>query len=76
MDATAICKLIQQHLATKLGVSPDTINPAERFRRLGVDSLGATAMLAHLGAQLGRALGPTLAWQFPTPRDLSRHLAG
>ena len=76
MDATAICKLIQQHLATKLGVSPDAINPAERFRRLGVDSLGATAMLAHLGAQLGRALGPTLAWQFPTPRDLSRHLAG
>src|ERR1700678_2243120 len=76
MDAVAICKLIQQHLAAKLGVAPDAINPSERFRRLGIDSLGATTMLARLGVQLGQPLAPTLAWQFPTPLELARHLAG
>jgi acyl transferase domain-containing protein/NADPH:quinone reductase-like Zn-dependent oxidoreductase/acyl carrier protein len=76
MDAATVCKLIQQHLASKLGVSPEAVNPSERFRRLGVDSLAALAMLAELGKHLGRPLSPTLAWQFPTPSDLARHLAG
>jgi len=76
MDATAVCKLIQQHLATKLGVSPEAILPSERFRRLGVESLMATSMLTEIGAKLGRILSPTLAWQFPTPMELARHLAG
>jgi acyl transferase domain-containing protein/NADPH:quinone reductase-like Zn-dependent oxidoreductase/NAD(P)-dependent dehydrogenase (short-subunit alcohol dehydrogenase family)/acyl carrier protein len=76
MNASTVCKLIQEHLAAKLGVRPEAVNPAERFRRLGVDSLAATAMLTALGAHLGRQLSPTLAWQYPTPMDLARHLAG
>jgi microcystin synthetase protein McyG len=74
--SAAIAKVIQQYLASKLGVPPDAIHLAERFRRLGVDSVTATSMLASLGARLGRSLSPTLAWQFPTPLDLARHLAG
>ncbi len=76
MNASAIGKLIQQYLAEKLGVAPEAIHPSERFRKLGVDSLTATSMLAALGSHLGRPLSPTLAWQFPTPSDLARHLAG
>src|ERR1700733_15076967 len=76
MDASTVCKLIQEHLATKLGVRPEAVNPAERFRRLGVDSLAATTMLTALGAHLGRQLSPTLAWQYPPPIDLARHLTG
>ncbi len=76
MNASAIGKFIQQHLAEKLGVAPEAIHPSERFRKLGVDSLMATSMLAALGSHLGRLLSPTLAWQFPTPSDLARHLAG
>ena len=76
MNASTVCKLIQKHLATKLGVPADAISPTERFRRLGVDSLAATSMLVALGTDLGRHLSPTLAWQFPTPMELARHLAG
>ncbi len=76
MNASAVCEWIRGHLAAKLGVSTEAINPSERFRRLGVDSLTATSMLAALGTELGRPLSPTLAWQFPTPIDLARHLAG
>jgi acyl transferase domain-containing protein/D-arabinose 1-dehydrogenase-like Zn-dependent alcohol dehydrogenase/acyl carrier protein/NADP-dependent 3-hydroxy acid dehydrogenase YdfG len=76
MSAAAIGEIIQQYLADKLGVAPEAILPSERFRRLGVDSLMATAMLVMLGKHLGRPLSPTLAWQFPTPSDLARHLAG
>ncbi len=76
MDAATVCKLIQEHLASKLGVSPDAVNPSERFRRLGVDSLTAMSMLAALGKHLGRPLSPTLAWQYPTPSDLAQYLSG
>ena len=74
--AGAIGKVIQQYLADKLGLPPHAIHLSERFRRLGVDSVTATSMLASLGVHLGRSLSPTLAWQFPTPFDLARHLAG
>ena len=76
MNASTVCKLIQEHLAIKLGTRSEAVNPAERFRRLGIDSLAATSMLMALGAHLGRQLSPTLAWQYPTPMDLARHLAG
>jgi acyl transferase domain-containing protein/acyl carrier protein len=76
MNAAAIGEIIQRYLAGKLGVAPETLVPTERFRRLGVDSLTATSMLTMLGKELGRSLSPTLAWQFPTPLDLARHLAG
>ncbi len=71
-----ICLLIQQYIATKLGISPSDVDPSERFHRLGIDSLAATSMIATVGRELGVSLSPTLAWQFPTPGDLARHLSG
>jgi acyl transferase domain-containing protein/acyl carrier protein/NADP-dependent 3-hydroxy acid dehydrogenase YdfG len=76
MTAAAITRSIQELIAEKLGSAPDSVVVHERFRRLGVDSMMATSMLATLGAQLGRALSPTLAWEYPTPDALARHLAG
>jgi polyketide synthase 12/epothilone polyketide synthase D len=64
------------HLAGRAGVAPSTIDATERFQRLGLGSLSVTAMLAELGAELGRPLSPTLAWEYPTPEALARHLAG
>jgi acyl transferase domain-containing protein/acyl carrier protein len=77
-DVTApeLCLVIRRHLAAMLGVQLDAVGEWERFRRLGLESVRATAMVAELGAYLGRTLSPTLAWRFPTPRDLARHLAG
>ncbi|WP_199694285.1 type I polyketide synthase, partial [Sorangium cellulosum] len=64
------------HLTARVGVDPQAFHPTERFQRLGLNSLSATAMLAELGAALGRPLSPTLAWEYPTPEALARHLAG
>jgi acyl transferase domain-containing protein/acyl carrier protein/short-subunit dehydrogenase len=75
MSASTVSRLIQEHLAAKLGVAPDAVLLTERFRRLGVDSLMATSMLAAIGAHLGRSLSPTLAWQYPTPGELAKYLA-
>ncbi len=71
-----ICRAIQHLVAARLGISPDEVNPTERFHRLGIDSLAATSILVSLGGRLGRALPPTLAWQFPTAQTLARHLGG
>ncbi len=76
MSSSNIGRSIQEYLAGKLGVAPEAVLLTERFRRLGVDSMMATSMLAAVGAQLGRTLSPTLAWQYPTPGELAKYLAG
>jgi acyl transferase domain-containing protein/surfactin synthase thioesterase subunit/D-arabinose 1-dehydrogenase-like Zn-dependent alcohol dehydrogenase/acyl carrier protein len=67
---------ITDYLAKKVGVERTAIAPGERFQRLGLDSLGATTMLVELSKVLGRALSPTLAWEYPSPDSLANHLAG
>lgn len=67
---------IAQHLASRLGSKAATLDTAERFQRLGLDSIGTAAMLIELGQWLGRALSPTLAWQYPTPDALAGYLSG
>jgi len=62
------------HLADARGMDARAIDPRERFHRYGLDSLGAMRMLAELSPRLGRALSPTLVWEFPTPRSLAKHL--
>ncbi|WP_438022408.1 amino acid adenylation domain-containing protein [Sorangium sp. So ce233] len=64
------------HLAARRGVAPHSIDVRERFSHYGLDSLGATGLLAELAKRLGRPLSPTLVWEHPTIRALSRHLAG
>lgn len=66
---------IAQYLATHAGVAPSALNSTERFQVLGLDSLGAIAMLRELGKSLKRNLSPSLAWEYPTPESLARQLA-
>ena len=70
----ALREWIVRHLAARAD-APAELNPAERFQEHGLDSLGATTMLRELGKLLGRRLSPTLAWGYPTPDALARHLA-
>jgi acyl transferase domain-containing protein/acyl carrier protein/NAD(P)-dependent dehydrogenase (short-subunit alcohol dehydrogenase family) len=76
MNESSLLQLLRETIAAKLGVPVESVSPRERFRRLGVDSLTATGMLAELGRRLGRTLSPTLAWQYPTPLELAAFLAG
>jgi acyl transferase domain-containing protein/acyl carrier protein len=75
-EEDAIRAWIVARLAALAGVAPEVIDGSERFERLGLGSLDATAMLADLGGAVGRTLSPTLVWDCPTPELLARHLAG
>ena len=64
------------HLAARRGTAPQTIDARERFSHYGLDSLGATRLLAELAQVLGRSLSPTLLWEHPTIAALARPGAG
>ncbi|CAJ62713.1 type I polyketide synthase [Frankia sp. ACN10a] len=55
--------------------SAEVVRPDRTFRDLGLDSLTAVEMRDHLSRAVGRRLPATLVFDFPTPRDLARHLA-
>ncbi|SEM07181.1 Acyl transferase domain-containing protein [Stigmatella aurantiaca] len=65
---------LRSQLAGLLGVAPDALDPAARFKTLGLDSARATELVARLSAHLKRALPPTLAWEYPTLERLAAYL--
>lgn len=75
MTETEIRTLLTTKLAARLGIDPASLDPQESFSRYGLDSAGATGLIAELSAELGIPLSPTLVWAHPTPEELARHLA-
>lgn len=51
------------------------LGPQDPFADYGLDSLSAVELIGKLEESLGLKLSPTVAWTYPTPADLSRHLA-
>lgn len=76
LSVDALRKWITGYLSARTDVADAEVDAAEPFARLGLDSIGAAAMLRELGKILGRALSPTLVWEYPTPAALAHHLAG
>ncbi|MDC3954532.1 type I polyketide synthase [Polyangium jinanense] len=74
-NAENLSAWLVSRLAELRGIDPRTIDPRERFHRYGLDSLGATKLLADLGKHLGRSLSPTLVWEYATPASLAKFLA-
>jgi acyl transferase domain-containing protein/acyl carrier protein len=68
--------LLTSRLAARLRLDPAELDRRERFSRYGLDSAGATALIAELSATLGRDLSPTLIWAHPSVEELARHLSG
>ncbi|HET9211255.1 MAG TPA: beta-ketoacyl synthase N-terminal-like domain-containing protein, partial [Thermoanaerobaculia bacterium] len=68
--------LLTSRLAARLRLDPAELDRRERFSRYGLDSSGATALIAELSATLGRDLSPTLIWAYPSVDELARHLSG
>jgi acyl carrier protein len=62
-------------LAAALRVHPRRIDPLADLPSLSLDSMQAVELSAQITQWLGRAVPPTLLWDHPTIRDLSRHLA-
>src|SRR5262245_6069295 len=63
-------------LAARLGVAPSSVRTGDSFVSLGLDSVGAVALLAELSTALGRKVPATVAFAHPSVKALARHLAG
>ena len=68
--------VIVAKLANAISAKADEIDPAEPFARYGLDSAGAATLSGELEPLVGCDLPLTLFYDYPSPRDLARHLAG
>lgn len=62
-------------LMTRAGVDTDELDPERSLDELGLDSLSAVELSSEFEDWLGFQLTPTAAFEHPTPRKLSLHLA-
>ena len=71
-----ITEWLRQEIARALSIAPDSLDAAERFHRLGVDSSKAAALTIGLSKWLGRPLSPMIFWKYATLNQLAKHLSG
>jgi acyl transferase domain-containing protein/acyl carrier protein len=62
-------------IAARAGLAGPEVSADERFSSYGIDSAASVALLAELGAALGRKLSPLLPWEHPTAGSLAAWLA-
>lgn len=67
---------VRQQVARVLGLdSCDAVDPERGFFEMGMDSIMTVELRSRLGADLGRSLPSTLAFEYPTVDALARYLA-
>lgn len=64
-----------RHIANRLNLSPEEIDPQQPFVFYGLDSVQAVSLSGDLEIFLGRRLSPTLIWDYPSIDLLSEYLA-
>lgn len=72
----AIQSWLVAHLASLLKVNPRSVDVYAPFVSYGLDSAQAVGVAGDLEMWLGRDLGPTLVYDYPTIHTLARYLAG
>jgi acyl transferase domain-containing protein/glutamate-1-semialdehyde aminotransferase len=73
-DVRDIEAWILRHVAEKVGA--DAVEPDAVLADLGLSSRDALVLLGDLQERLGRPVAATVFWQYPTARQLARHLTG
>ncbi|MGS0895447.1 MupA/Atu3671 family FMN-dependent luciferase-like monooxygenase, partial [Burkholderia stagnalis] len=75
-SAAAIVEWLCARLESRLNLPTRSIDPAQSFFYHGVDSIQAVETCGALAEWLDRPVEPMLFWDYPTPAELARHLAG
>ncbi|MBM3649610.1 MAG: AMP-binding protein [Alphaproteobacteria bacterium] len=75
-DPVALTHWLRRWLAAKLGLPEAEIAADRGFGELGLASIDAVEMTSALAAHCGRSLPETLAFDFPTVREVVEHLCG
>ena len=73
-SAATLAAWIGEWLAQTVGVPVETIRDTEPLASFGLDSRNAVRLSGDLAAHTGRALSPTLVWEYPTIGEIVRHL--
>lgn len=71
----AVCEWMLAWIANRLALSARQLSAEVPFAELGVDSMTSVELALEFEEVLGVRLTPEVAWSYPTPAELSRHLA-
>lgn len=77
-DAAGAQSVLEHWLAEKLADLAETgggYSLYASFRDMGIDSIRIMSVISELSLLLGKPLSGTLAFDYPTPRNLCRHIA-
>ena len=75
-SARTIEEKLCAEIAAKLQLAADEVDVDQSLVSFGFSSVQAVQVIRDLSDWLERPLEPTLAWDYPSIRSLSRHLAG
>ncbi|HEX8282697.1 MAG TPA: acyl carrier protein [Pyrinomonadaceae bacterium] len=75
LRAETIEDWLVNRLAEVLRVSPDEIDIEEPFANYGLGSYQGVELAGDLSTKLGRDLPETLVWDYPTIKEMARHLS-
>jgi acyl carrier protein len=78
-DAAQLQRAIESwlvaYIADLLDIPHARVDPTKEFSKFGLDSSAAIGMTGDLAAWLGIELSPTVAYDWPTIRELAGHLS-
>ncbi|MCE3199741.1 type I polyketide synthase [Paenibacillus sonchi] len=74
-SAREIRDIVYQAIGEELRISVRHLETGMNFTELGLDSVGATRVVADIGGKLDTELYPTLIFEYQTPEALASHIA-
>lgn len=69
-----IAEWLTRRAATYLAIEPDRIDRARPLAEYGLDSVYALTLCGEIEDQLGIAVEPTMAWDYPTVTAMAGYL--